>query len=306
MAQIETTQRGRRAKRRLARALAALYLAALAAAAFFVALPCLHAETLTAATGYRLAYDVYKPTSGAAPLALVFMHGKNGSNEAPAMRGLARGFADAGVAVYLPLMPWSRKWNGTAADASAALDALVAAAVRNGAAKVVIGGQSMGASFALAWRPGETPAHVAGKLLTSPGHMLDLFPPNARFWQSIMPSLNKAKAMVAEGRGGELARFEGSNTSGDKTFVEGYEMRAEVYASFHDPKLYPSVRKGLRENRLPVWWGVGLRDPAGGGGRQSFTLMPEDSRNVFAELPGDHNSIMRDALPQMTRWMKGL
>ncbi len=295
-------------RRWLGAMLTGLYLIALALAAFLIFAGHARAETLAVSTGYKLAYDVYKPDGEAKPLpiALVFMHGKNGANDSPAMRTFGRSFANEGITVYEPAMPWSRKWNGTLADAQAGLDELVALASENGAKKVVVGGQSMGAAFSLGWHPADAPDYVIGKLLTSPGHMLDLFPPTSPFWNTILPSLRKAKALIAEGKGGEMARFEGSNTSGDQAVKESYEMRAEVYADFHDPEVFPSLRKALPQSRLPVYWGVGSRDPAGGGKKPSFDRLPENPKSVYSEIPGDHNSIMRDALPDMVKWVKGL
>lgn len=294
-------------RRMLGAMLVAVYLIALALAGLALVTRPARADTLTAATGYKLTYEVYKPDSDVKPLpiALIFMHGKNGTSDTPSMRSFGRSFANEGITVYEPAMPWSKKWDGTADDATAALDALVALVAQPGI-KVIVGGQSMGAAFALGWRPADPPPGVVGKLFTSPGHMLDLFPTTSPTWNTIMPSLRKAKALIAEGKGGEIVRFEGVNTSGDKTMVENYEMRAEVYASFHDPEVFPSLRKALPLTKLPVYWGVGTRDPAGGGKKVSFDRMPPNEKSVFSEIPGDHNSIMRDALPDMVKWVKGL
>lgn len=293
------------ARRLLGAMLVAVYLIALLIAVMVLVARPARAEALTAATGYQTVYDVYAAEGAALPLALVFLHGKNGSHESPAMRAFARSFVAEGITVYLPSMPWSRKWNGTAEDAAAAVDALVAVAAQDGR-KVVVGGQSMGAAFSLVWRPADAPPAVVGKLLTSPGHMLDMFPPTAQFWKGVMPSLNKAKALIAAGKGQEIARFEGTNTSGTNLLSENYEMRPVVYASFHDPEVFPSLRKALPQNKLPVYWGVGSRDPAGGGKRPSFDRLPPTPANVYSEIDGDHNSIMRDALPAMVTWVKGL
>jgi pimeloyl-ACP methyl ester carboxylesterase len=293
------------ARRLLGAMLVAVYLIALLIAVMVLVARPARAEALTAATGYQTVYDVYAAEGAALPLALVFLYGKNGSHESPAMRAFARSFAAEGITVYLPSMPWSRKWNGTAEDAAAAVDALVAVAAQDGR-KVVVGGQSMGAAFSLVWRPADAPPAVVGKLLTSPGHMLDMFPPTAQFWKGVMPSLNKAKALIAAGKGQEMARFEGTNTSGTNLLSENYEMRPVVYASFHDPEVFPSLRKALPQNKLPVYWGVGSRDPAGGGKRPSFDRLPPTPANVYSEIDGDHNSIMRDALPAMVTWVKGL
>jgi pimeloyl-ACP methyl ester carboxylesterase len=297
------------ARRLLGAMLVAVYLVALLIAALVLVARPAKADALTAATGYQTTYDVYAPEGTALPIALVFLHGKNGSHESPAMRAFARSFASEGITVYLPSMPWSRKWNGTAVDAAAVVDAMVAIAAQNGR-KVIVGGQSMGASFSLGWRPGSglegPPPAVVGKLLTSPGHMLDLFPPYAGFWKTITPSLDKAKALIAAGKGEEITRFESSNTTGANTIVEVYETRPVVYAAFHDPDVYPSLRKALPQTKLPVYWGVGSRDPAGGGKRPSFDRLPATPGNVYSEIDGDHNSIMRDALPAMVKWVKGL
>ena len=292
-------------RRLLGASLVGVYLIALLVAAFILCARMAKAEALTAATGYQTTYDVYAPEGTALPIALVFLHGKNGSHESPAMRAFARAFANEGITVYLPGMPWSRKWNGTAVDAAAVVDAVVAIAAQNGR-KVIVGGQSMGASFSLGWRPADPPPAVVGKLLTSPGHMLDLFPPYTGFWKTITPSLDKAKALIAAGKGEEMTRFESSNTTGTNTIVEVYETRPAVYAAFHDPDVYPSLRKALPQTKLPVYWGVGSRDPAGGGKKPSFDRLPPNPANVYSEIPGDHNSIMRDALPAMVTWVKGL
>ena len=294
-------------RRMLGAMLVAVYLIALALAGLALVTRPASADTLTAATGYKLSYDVYKPDSDVKPLpiAVVFMHGKNSTSDTPGMRSFARSLANEGITVYEPAMPWSKKWDGTADDATAALDALVALVAQTGS-KVIVGGQSMGAAFALAWHPADPPPGVVGKLFTSPGHMLDTFPPTSPFWNSITPSLNKAKALIAEGKGASMTRFEGSNTTGEKLVMESYEMRAEVYASLHDPETFPSVRKGLAGNVLPVYWGVGTRDPAGGGKKVSFDRMPPNEKSVYSEIPGDHNSIMRDAIPDIVKWIKGL
>jgi pimeloyl-ACP methyl ester carboxylesterase len=293
------------ARRLLGAMLVGLYVIAMLIAVFVLFARPARGDSLTAATGYQTQYDVYAPDGAALPLALVFLHGKNGSHQSPAMRAFARAFAEEGVAVYLPSMPWSKSWNGTAADAAAVVDAVVAVAAQNGR-KVIVGGQSMGAAFSLVWRPADPPPAVVGKLLTSPGHMLDLFPPNARFWNSIRPSLDKAKALIAAGKGEEMTRFEGSNTTGANVIVEAYDMRPVVYASFHDPEVFPSLRRALPQTKLPVYWGVGSRDPAGGGKKPSYDRLPANPASVYSEIDGDHNSIMRDALPAMVTWVKGL
>ena len=195
--------------------------------AFFVLLAALRshsafAERLTTATGYGLVYDVY-PADG--PAALIFMHGKNGGHGSPLMKSFAERVAQSGCTVYLPRMPWSRFWDGTLEDAVSAIDALVDIAAKNGQ-KVFVGGQSLGANFTTVYRPTDPPPAVIGKVMTSPGGLLDLTAPNAKaFWDSFMPSVERARELDRTGKGKEKAKFSGTNVVGTKSIEEHYETR---------------------------------------------------------------------------------
>jgi pimeloyl-ACP methyl ester carboxylesterase len=263
------------------------------------------AETLTAATGYRLTYDVYG-ASGREPIALIFMHGKNARHDARGLVRLADKIAYEGFRVYLPLMPWGPDWDGTHQDATAALDALVALAAKDGK-KVAVGGQSMGAAFSLVYRPTNPPPAVVGKVLTSPGQLLDLIPPEALFWKGVNPSLERAKALEAAGKGKERTQFESSNTLGTRTFTETYNTTPEIYLSLNDPARFPSVRAALKATTMPVFWAVGTRDPIPNAKRWSFEMMPPHPKSAYFDLEGeDHNSAMLAAVDRIIPWLKGL
>ncbi|MBI3114321.1 MAG: alpha/beta hydrolase [Rhodospirillales bacterium] len=263
------------------------------------------AETLTAATGYGLKYDVYGYRANQ-PTALIFMHGKGSRHDARGLVRLAEKIAGEGFRVYLPSMPWNEDWKGTHQDATAALDALVALAAGDGK-KVAVGGQSMGAMFSLVYRPADTPPAVVGKVLTSPGQMLDLIPPQAPFWNSLKPSLGRAKELEAAGKGKQRVRFTATNVHGTKTVEESFDMTPEEFLSFHDPARFPSVRAALRTTKLPVFWAAGTRDPIPAGKRWAFDLMPAHPNSAYVELDGeDHNSAMLAAAGRIVAWLKAL
>ena len=266
-----------------------------------LALPCAAAgaETLAAATGYTTQYDVYP---GAGPVALIFLHGKNSTQTTPLMRDFAGRIAQAGHTVYLPLMPWSRKWDGTVTDANAVIDALVAMAARDGR-RVVVGGQSLGATFAITWRPDDAPAAVVGKLFTNPGGMLDMIPPSGNFWKSIGPALDQARALEAAGKGREKAIFVGTNVMGTQTIEERYETTPEIFLSFHDTGRFPSVRSALAKTRGPVFWSTGRQDPIPTSKRRSFEMIPADPVSLYLEPDGDHNSSMLTAMDSILQWL---
>lgn len=263
------------------------------------------ADTLTTATGYSLTYNVYG-TAGRQPTALIFMHGKGSRHDTRGLVRLAEKIAYEGFRVYLPLMPWNSDWKGTHQDATAALDALVALATRDGK-KVVVGGQSMGAMFSLVYRPTDPPPTVVGKVLTSPGQMLDLIPSSAPFWNTLKPSLERSKELEAAGKGKERVRFVANNFHGSKMVEESFDMTPEEFLSFHDPARFPSVRTALRTTKLPVFWAVGTRDPIPAGKRRVFDMMPGHPKSAYVDLDGeDHNSAMLAAVDRIIAWLKAL
>lgn len=254
---------------------------------------------LTAATGWRVEYDSYP---GAGPLAIVFLHGKNGSHRAPNMRAFGERMAAAGITALLPSMPWSRAWNGTVDDARAAVDALAAASAQAGK-RVVVGGLSVGATFSMVYRPADPPAGVVAKAFINPGGLLDLIPPNSPFWRSVGGEVERAKQLEAQGQGKVAAPFAGANAVGENLVGENYTMTPEVYLSFHDPARFPSVRAALGATRLPVFWTSGSRDPTQNAKRRTFEMLPRNPVSVYAEPDGDHNSAFLPAVDPLLAWL---
>jgi len=256
-------------------------------------------QSLTAPTGYRFSVDIY-PATG--PLALVFLHGKNSVNRTPNTRGLAARLAAAGITVYLPVMPWSRAWNGTVADGHGALDTLVERAAATGK-KVMVVGQSLGAAFAMTYRPADPPAAVIGKVFMNPGGLLDLIPPASPFWRTVGPEVERAKALEAAGQGQAPVAFGGANAIGESLVSENYTMAPLVYLSFHDPSRFPSIRASLQATRLPVFWSSGTRDPTLNAKRRTFELVLRNAASVYLEPDGDHNSAMLTAIEPLIGWL---
>lgn len=268
------------------------------------------AETLTTASGYKLEYRVYG-IGADAPAALIMMHGKNapfGRILNPSSNKSVERLVDAGFRVYVPAMPWSDRWDGTHEDATAAIDALVDLAVRDGK-KVVVGGHSMGAMFTILYRATAVPPAVIGKFVSAPGHMLDLIPAGSSFWNDINPSLGRAKSLEAEGKSKEKVHFDGRNTAGSQNITESYEMTPEVYLSFHDPMRLPSSSSALRATSVPVLWTVGSNDPliTSNAGQSTFGMMPAHPKSAFFVLAGKNHSTSREAaIEKLIPWLKSL
>jgi pimeloyl-ACP methyl ester carboxylesterase len=269
----------------------------------------LHAETLVTDTGYQLEYAV-RGQDSTGPVSLIIMHGKNASPETVLNRltGWADRIAQQGIRVYVPVMPWSSRWDGTHQDATSAIDALVKLAAKDGK-KVVVGGHSMGAMFTIIYRPASLPPSVVGKFISAPGHLLDMIPAGTSFWQDITPSLDRSRTLEAEGKGKTKVQFGGRNTVGSSYIVERYEMTPEVYLSWHDPKRLPGIQKALKESKVPALFTVGALDPLinNSGNRQTFDLMPRHPQSAFFVLEGkDHNSSFPAAAEKLVPWLKAL
>lgn len=264
---------------------------------------------LTTATGYRLNCAVYGQEA-TGPLALIMMHGKN----APADGYLDRSARSAekcvkeGVRVYVPIMPWSSRCDGTHEDATAAIDALVDAAARDGK-KVILDGHSMGGMFTIIYRAGNLPPAVIGKFVSAPGHMLDMIPGDSEFWRGVNPSLAKASSLEAAGKGKDRSRFEGRNVSGARNTSEEYEMTPEINLSWHDPKRLPGSLQALRVTAVPVLWTVGASDPLvqANASESTFNQIPVNGKSRFALLVGrDHSTSLPASSELLIAWMKTL
>lgn len=286
----------------------AFLVACIAGLAFAASVSESAAETLTTATGYQLEYSVFgKGANG--PIALIVMHGKNFPPERLRTRPRwADRVIEEGFMVYVPVMPWGQRWDGTHEDATAAVDALVDLAAKEGK-KVIVGGHSMGAMFTILYRASALPPAIIGKFVSAPGHMLDLIDPNSRFWDDINPSIDRARKLEAAGKGKEKVQFGGRNVTGSQNITESYEMTPEVYLSFHDPRRLPSNFNALKATSVPVLWTVGDNDPLSrsNAGQNTFRLMPANPKSVFLLLEGkDHSSSFPASIEHLISWMKSL
>lgn len=264
---------------------------------------------LTTVTGYRLNYAVYGQEA-TGPLALIMMHGKNAPADGYLERSArsAEKYVKEGVRVYVPIMPWSSRWDGTHEDATAAIDALVEVAARDGK-KVILGGHSMGGMFTIIYRAANLPPAVIGKFVSAPGHMLDMVPGGSDFWRGIEPSLSKASSLEAAGKGKDRDRFEGRNISGVRNTSEEYEMTPEIYLSWHDPKRLPGSLQALKATTVPVLWTVGANDPLvqANASESTFNQIPVNGKNRFALLVGrDHSTSLPASSDLLIAWMKTL
>jgi len=233
-------------------------------------------------------------------LGVVLLHGKNGAPDKH-ITDLAEALRQAGYLVATPEMPWSKR-RGYDADFLAGL-AQVDAAVRDlrarGAARVVVGGHSLGGNAALAYAaryPG-----LAGVICLAAAHTPDLGRPR----EIAVDSVARAKAMVAAGRGGEVARFADINMGKPSEMT----VSAQTYLTYYDPEgpAAMPLSAAMIKTPLPILWVAGGRDPLSKPGpAHAFDRAPAHPQSRYAVVDADHLGTPKAAIPLVLEWLRAL
>ena len=187
-------------------------------------------------------------------IGVLVLHGKKGSPSEGAVVSLIATLRGQGYMISAPGFPWSngryidRGIEQTFDEIADDINKLRA----KGATKVILVGQSMGTNMALsyaAYRGG-----VQGLVLVSPGHV----PESGGARSRDKESLERAREMVAQGRGNEKALF----TDSEQGSVFQSRMSARIYLDFFDPngKAAMSKSAAMLDRKIPVLYIVGTAD----------------------------------------------
>ena len=234
----------------------------------------------------------------AAKCGVVFMHGKWGS-PGKHITGVVLQLRQIGCVVETPDMPWSgqRHYDAPASVAMQEIDAAVARLKGQGATAIFVGGHSMGASAALAYaarHPG-----LRGVLAIAPGHDPSL----PGLASKTAADVAQARALVAQGRGAEIVRFEDFN--GGRSAV--FPMPAAVYLSYFDPAGLFVIPANTKLLSAPLLWVSGTSDPLTRLGQgYAFANAPADPRNRYLEVAADHLGTPDAAAAQIAEWVGDL
>ncbi len=249
-----------------------------------------------------LAMAVVSLPAFAADIGVIFMHGKWGTNEASSPIGpIFNEIKRADALLETPEMPWSRAraYDRDTTAAMAEIDALVEKLKSRGAKRIVIGGQSMGANFAIAYaaqREG-----IAGVMAISPGHTPDL----KGFQDSLKGDVERAKALIAEGKGDVKGRFNDSNQGQEQQMP----ATANVYLSWFDPQgLMVMPRNAARlKPETAFLWLVGNQDSMSQRGEgYAFARAPANPKNAYKLVTGSHTEAGAKAAREIGAWLKTL
>lgn len=238
-------------------------------------------------------------------LGVIFMHGKQSTPQKMQGLGVITSSLDsAGAKVAMPSMPWSRgSWESikvTMEQVFAQLDAEVAALRGQGAGRIVVGGQSLGADVALAYAVAR--GNLAGLVMAGPGHQPGYFYSSK---PSIRAAVDRARALVESGHGNDS--FSGPDENQGRTFT--LSTTAAVYWSWMNPQGLAAM--DVQAPRLPastpLLLVIGRKDhffPRAEGMVYKPAARNPYSRYVVVEA--DHVQTPVAAAKQISDWIIGL
>jgi dienelactone hydrolase len=230
---------------------------------------------------------------------VVLMHGKGG---APGgfIGSTAASLQAAGAKVVMPEMPWSRSrmYDATYEQAMAEIDRVVAQLRGQGAIRIVVAGQSFGANAAIGYaaRRGGLAAVVA----LAPGHV----PERPMFARRLAPSLDKAKRLIAEGKGDVPDTFADQN----QAVLSDVRSTARVYVSYFDPNgPAPMPKNASAMKPVPFLWAIGRDDPLfSEGADYAFNRAPKNPKSKYLVVNARHENTPDVAKGEVVAWLKSL
>jgi pimeloyl-ACP methyl ester carboxylesterase len=235
----------------------------------------------------------------AADIGVVFMHGKNGSPNSPALKGIVEEMSSSGMEVMVPDMPWSRSrgYDASYDDAMREIHKLVEALRAKGVKTVFIAGHSLGANGAIGY--GAIFGDVDGIIAIAPGHA-----PEIPAFQSIVgESVKKANDMVAAGHGKDKAEFTDTNQGK----VSSVSTTAAIYLGYFSPDGAAVIPSNISKwkKSIPLLWVVGRSDPMYARGEvYAYKKFPANTENQYIVVDADHMGTPDAAKDQVVAWMQ--
>jgi pimeloyl-ACP methyl ester carboxylesterase len=237
---------------------------------------------------------------------VILMHGKQGS---PAfvrsgLPAIAAGLQGDGDLAILPTMPWSiGAWETIRMTVDQAFDLIDGYAARlrgQGATRIVVAGQSLGANIALSYAVER--GNVAAVVMAAPGHNPGfLYRSNDR----VRMDVDRALDLVKDGRGDQS--FSGPDNNQGNNFT--VSTTAAVYASWMNPRGKASMdaQAPRLPASIPLLMIVGDRDPAYGHARTSwYAPAAKNPYSRYLTVSADHVATPAVASRQIIDWINGL
>jgi esterase/lipase len=237
-------------------------------------------------------------------LGVILMHGKQVSQNSPGLRDIASKLESAGMKVVIPLMPWSEggweKISVTPDRVFGMIDGYAAQLRAQGAQRIVVAGESLGANMALAYAVSRQ--NVAGVVMAAPGHN----PANSyRSNPAIKEAIDRAASLAQSGQRDQP--FSGGDDN------QGSSVRlsttAGVYISWMSPRgaASMSAQAPLLPASIPLMLIIGTKDRA--YGMAEGMIYKPAAKNPYSKylvVEAEHKNTGHAASQRIVEWIKGL
>jgi pimeloyl-ACP methyl ester carboxylesterase len=237
--------------------------------------------------------------SQTAALGALVLHGKAGTSSGH-ISGVVSALLARGYPVSAPDMPWAseRIYEVSYEDCMREIDREVEALQRKGASAVVVVGHSLGANVAVGY--GARSNRAAGIVALAPGH----YPEQWIFLQRLGAEVDRARSLVAAGKGGERQRFADFNQG------ELLEVSAtpEIYLSWLDPS-GPAVmprNAAAFKSSTPLLVVVGAGERSAFDRDYFFDKAPSHPKSRFVSVQADHFDVPKVAIDELMSWLETL
>jgi alpha-beta hydrolase superfamily lysophospholipase len=242
-----------------------------------------------------------QPVSAQAPpseIGIVIMHGKGGA-PTKLVAGLAKALSSSGYQVANLEMPWSgqRNYDKSVKDGVAEVDAALASLRARGARKLFVCGHSLGGLFAL-YYAGQR--RFDGLILIAPGG-----DPGSEFFRGKLgPAVDRARKMIADGKGNERSSFDDfENAKG----LFSIETTAASYLSWFDPDgaMNQTAATGAVDAAIPVLYVVPTNDYPGLLRAKDFFFprMPRNPGTRLYQPSATHTTAPWESREEIMRWI---
>lgn len=261
-----------------------------------------HAAGLAAA----VALPVSASARLATPTGVVLMHGKSGDPMEPAsnIASLAAALRSIGCRVLQPEMPWSKQryMSVPYEVGQEEIAAHVAQLRRNGSAKVIVGGVSLGANGALCYAA--RTGGIDGLMLFSLGQWAEYLTVNRK---EFVEATTRAQDMIKAGKGDEMASWHDTNSG--QVFTSS--ATAKVYLSYHDRVGAVAVTPNFTrlDDNLPLLVVMARSDQPDAGRTQSLfraRARPATSQFAMLEQGANHFNTPDLARHAAAEWLQRL
>ncbi|MDP1841665.1 MAG: alpha/beta fold hydrolase [Reyranella sp.] len=237
-------------------------------------------------------------------LGVVLLHGKQSRPGTPGLNDISSRLSGIGAKVLVPSMPWEGQgWERisvTVEQVHAMIDGYVAQLRGQGAQRIVVGGQSLGANVALSYAVARQ--NVAACVMLAPGHSPSYV---SRTYSDVPGLLEKAAAMVNAGQGAQP--FKGTDDNqGSKL---GLNTTAAAYLSWISPRGPASmpVQAPLLPASIPLLLVIGRQDPAFGMAEASiYKPAAKNPYSKYIVVNAGHRDADFAASAQVVSWIGGL